>query len=218
MLELAGQFGVAIVGGDISRAPLVAITAAVFGSANRGKHLLTRSTARVGERVAVTGYLGAAAVGLEMLTKGLKFDPPAAASFRNAFLHPIPRVAEGQLLVAQGVKTAIDLSDGLVSDLNQICKASQVGARLEIERVPVEPGVKANFGDRALEMALAGGEDYELLFTAKAAVIDKVKQSAACPITVIGDIVADKEGLTLVDSQGKPVNLVRRGWEHFITR
>jgi thiamine-monophosphate kinase len=196
----------------------VAITIAVFGSANRSKRLLTRSTARGGERVAVTGYLGAAAAGLEMLTKGLKFAPPTTASFRNAFLHPIPRIAEGQLLIEQGVKTAIDLSDGLISDLNQICKASQVGARVEIERVPVEPGVKVEFGDRALEMALAGGEDYELLFTAKAEVIDKVKQSIACPVTVIGDIIAGEEGVILVDSQGDPVNLVQRGWEHFITR
>jgi thiamine-monophosphate kinase len=218
MLELAEQFGVAIVGGDISRAPLVAITIAVFGSTNQNKRILTRSTAKPGELVAVTGYLGAAAAGLEMLTKGLKFDPQTSACFRNAFLHPIPRIAEGQLLVEQGVKTAIDLSDGLVSDLNQVRKASEVGASVEIERVPIEPRVKAEFGDRALEMALGGGEDYELLFTAKAEVIDRVKQSAACPITVVGEILADDKGVILVDSQGQPVNLVRRGWEHFITR
>lgn len=217
MLELTKQFGVAIIGGDISRAPLVAITIAVFGSSQK-KQILTRSTARAGELVAVTGELGAAAAGLEMLTKGLRFDPQASACFRNAFLHPLPRIAEGQLLLEQGVRTAIDLSDGLVSDLNQICKASQVGARIEIERVPVEPGVKAGFGDRALEMALGGGEDYELLFTGKAGAIERVKRKAACPITVIGDIVAGDKGVTLVDSQGKPVNLVRRGWEHFITR
>jgi thiamine-monophosphate kinase len=217
MLELAGQFGVGIVGGDTSRAPLVAITVAVFGNSPK-KKILSRSSAKPGDMVAVTGYLGAAAAGLEMLTKGLKFDLLTTASFRGAFLHPLPRVAEGQLLVAQGVKTAIDLSDGLISDLNQICKASQVGARLDIERVPVEHGVKAEFGERALEMALGGGEDYELLFTARAEVIDKVKQSAACPITVIGEILAGDKGVTLVDSQGNPVNLVRRGWEHFITR
>ncbi len=217
MLELAKQFGVAIIGGDISRAPLVAITITVFGSSQK-KQVLTRSSAESGELVAVTGELGAAAAGLEMLTKKLKFDPQATTCFRNAFLHPIPRVAEGRLLVEQGVKTAIDLSDGLVSDLNQICKASQVGARIEIERVPVEPRVKAHFSERALEMALAGGEDYELLFTAKAKVIDKVKQSAACPITVIGEILAGNKGVTVVDSRGKPLKFTRRGWEHFITR
>jgi thiamine-monophosphate kinase len=217
MLELAKQFGVAIIGGDISRASLVVITITVFGSSQK-RQLLTRSTAKAGELVAVSGQLGAAAAGLEMLTKGLKFDPEISASFRNAFFHPLPRIAEGQLLVEQGVKTAIDLSDGLVSDLNQICQASQVGARIEIERVPVEPGVKATFGDRALEMALAGGEDYELLFTAKAEVIERVKRKAACPIAVIGEILAGDKGITMLDSQGKPFKLDKAGWEHFITR
>jgi len=219
MLDLAQQFGVAIIGGDISRAPLVVITIAVLGSTkDQSQRILTRSTARQGELVAVTGYLGAATAGLEMLTKRLKFDSQATAGFRQAFLRPYPRIAEGQLLVEQGVKTAIDLSDGLISDLNQVCKNSRVSARIEVERVPIEPRVKAEFGDRALELALSGGEDYELLFTARAEVIDGVKRKAACPITVIGEILAGNKGVTVVDSQGKPVNLSRRGWEHFITR
>jgi thiamine-monophosphate kinase len=219
MLDLAKQFGVAIIGGDISRAPLVAITIAVLGSTqDQSKRMLTRSTARQGELVAVTGYLGAAAAGLEMLTKGLKFDPQATTCFRNAFLHPVPRIAEGQLLVNQGVKTAIDLSDGLISDLNQVCKASQASARVEIERVPIEPRVKAGFGERALELALSGGEDYELLFTGRAEVIDRVKRKATCPITVIGEIVTGNKGVTVVDGQGKSVSLTKRGWEHFINR
>ena len=219
MLELAREYRVAIVGGDIVSAPLVVITITILGSTkDRDKHILTRSAAEPGELVAVTGELGTAAAGLEMLTKKLQFDPQATACLDRAFLHPYPRIAEGQLLVDQGVKTAIDLSDGLISDLNQICKASQVSARVEIDRVPIEPIVKAQFSEKALELALSGGEDYELLFTARAEVIDKVKRAAACPITVIGEIVAGKEGVTLVDSQGNPFNLGKAGWEHFITR
>ena len=217
MLDLAQQWGVAIIGGNISRAPLVTITITVLGNSPK-KQILTRATARPGELVAVTGYLGTAAAGLEMLTKGLKFDSQASACFRQAFLHPYPRIAEGQMLVEQGVKTTIDLSDGLISDLNQICKSSQVSARVEVERVPIEPTVKTHFGERALELALSGGEDYELLFTGKAEVIDRVNRKAAGPITVIGEIEAGREGVTLVDSQGKPINLTKRGWEHFITR
>ncbi len=219
MLELAREYRVAIVGGDIVSAPLVVITITILGSTkDRDKHILTRSAAEPGELVAVTGELGTAAAGLEMLTKKLQFDPQATACLDRAFLHPYPRIAEGQLLVDQGVKTAIDLSDGLISDLNQICKSSQVSARVEIDRVPIEPIVKAQFSEKALELALSGGEDYELLFTARAEVIDKVKRAAACPITVIGEIVAGKEGVTLVDSQGNPFNLGKAGWEHFITR
>ena len=216
MLELAREYGVAIIGGDTSRAPIVAITITILGS-SRKKQLLTRSTARPGEIVAVTGYLGAAAAGLEMLTKKLKFEPQSTACFRAAFLHPHPRIAEGRLLVEQGVKTAIDISDGLIADLNQICKASQVGARIEADRVPVEPLVKAGFSEKSLELALSGGEDYELLFTAGAEVIDRVKRTASCPITAIGETTAGK-GVTIVDRRGNPIHVGKAGWEHFTTR
>jgi thiamine-monophosphate kinase len=219
MIELAQQFGVAIVGGDTSSAPLVAVNITILGSARSESNILTRSAARAGDRVAVTGYLGAAAAGWEMLTQELQFDPEATAGLKRACLHPYPRIAEGQLLVDQGVKTAIDISDGLISDLNHICKASQVGARIEVDRVPIAPAVKANFGDRALELALSGGEDYELLFTASTKVIDKIRATASCPITVIGEIVADKTGrITLVDRQGNPFRLDKKGWEHFTSR
>ena len=219
MLDLAGQYGVIIVGGDVSRAPVVAITITILGSTKDGdKNMLTRSTAKPGEQVAVTGYLGAAAAGLEMLQKKLKFDPPAAARFKQAFLYPYPRIAEGQLLLEQGVKTAIDISDGLISDLNHISKASKVSARVEVERVPIEPMVKEGFDEkRALELALSGGEDYELLLTAGAEVIDRVKKTASCPITVIGEIAAGK-GVTVVDRQGKPIDVGQAGWEHFTTK
>ena len=218
MIKLAQQFGVAIIGGDTNSAPLVAITITILGcTRNRDKHILTRSAAQPGEQVAVTGYLGAAAAGLEMLTKQLQFDLEATALLKRAFLHPYPRLAEGQLLIDKGVKTAIDISDGLISDLNQVCKSSQVGARIEIDHVPIQPTVKANFSQKSLELALSGGEDYELLFTASAEVIDKVKRAAFCPITVIGEIVADNK-ITLVDSQGNPLDFGKAGWEHFITR
>ncbi len=220
MIELAQQSGVAIVGGDTSSAPMVAITITVLGSTrSQDKHILTRSAAKPGDKVAVTGYLGGAAAGSEMLTKKLPFDPEATASLKRAFLHPYPRIAEGQLLIEQGVKTAIDISDGLISDLKQICKASQVSARIEVDRVPIEPTVKAKFIDTYLELALSGGEDYELLFTGSTDVIDKVRKAASCPITIIGEIIADKLGeVTLVDSKGNTVNLGRAGWEHFATR
>ena len=220
MMEGAQEFGVAIAGGDTSSAPLVIITITILGSTkSQTQHILTRSGAKPGEKVAVTGELGAAAAGSEMLTKQLQFDADTANCLRRAFLHPCPRIAEGQLLVEQGVKTAIDISDGLISDLTHLCKASQVSARIEIDRVPVPPVVNANFGDRALELALSGGEDYELLFTGSSEIIDKVTRAAACPVTVIGEIVADEPGkITLVDRQGNPVSLHKAGWEHFTTR
>jgi len=216
MIELAQKSGVAIVGGDTSSAPLVAISITILGSnRSQDKNILTRSGARAGDRIAVTGHLGAASAGWEMLTKKLQFDAEATAHLKEAFLHPYPRIAEGQLLLDQGIKAAIDISDGLVSDLNHICQASQLGARIDVDRVPLHPDVKANFGDRALELALSGGEDYELLFTGSTEAIDRIRKIAPCQITVIGEMVGKESELTLVDSQGNPFKLRKQGWEHF---
>jgi thiamine-monophosphate kinase len=133
-----------------------------------------------------------------------------------AFLHPNPRVAEGQLLARLGVKAAIDISDGLISDLSHICQSSHAGARVAVDRLPVAPAVKASFGEESLELALVGGEDYELLFTASAETIEKITDEARCPVTVIGDITADKTGkIDLVDRRGKPFPLDKIGWDHF---
>lgn len=217
MVQLARQFGVAIVGGDTNRASIIVIDVFVLGSTKTKKqNLLTRSAAKPGDRIAVTGYLGGAAAGLEMLKNNLRFDKEITTALRKAFLQPYPRVAEGQILVKRGVKAAIDISDGLIRDLGHICQASQVGAHVETDKVPVHPQTKANFGDRALGMALAGGEDYELLFTARAEVIDKVKAAAPCPITIIGEITPDEEHrVTLVDKRGNPISQPRTGWDHF---
>jgi len=214
MIELAQQFQVAIVGGDTCQAPVVSITLTVFGST--GEHLLTRSTARPGDKVAVTGYPGSAAAGLEMLTHQLQFAPEVAAYLNNAFRRPQPRIAEGQLLVRQGVATAIDISDGLLSDLRQICRASRVSARVETGCLPLHPVIRDNFGDRALALALAGGEDYELLFTASSDIINGVKKEAPCPVAIIGEITAGRaDEVNVVDTSGNPVNLRGTGWEHF---
>lgn len=217
MIELAKKYEVAIIGGNMSSAPIVTVHTTVLGSAINGeKMLLTRSSAKPGDKIAVTGYLGGAAGGLEMLTKHLKFGKKDMESLRRAFSRPEPRVSEGQLLVKQGVRAGMDISDGLLSDLRHICQASKVGARVEFGHVPVHPAVKANFGDRALELAVAGGEDYELLFTASEEVIEKVKAALSTRVTVIGEITAAKPGeITLVDRKGKSVDLSRMGWNHF---
>ena len=218
MLELARQFDVAIVGGDTCRAPLVAIAVTVLGSAVDDA-ILTRSAAVPGDKIAVTGSLGGAVGGLAMLKNNLAFSADDTHHLREAFQRPVPRINEGRLLVKQGVKAAIDISDGLVADLGHICQESGVGARVEIERVPVHPAVRANFGAEGLEMALSGGEDYELLFTAGGEVIEKIKNAASCPVTVIGEIVAENAGeVALIDKAGKTFTLSRVGWEHFSAR
>ncbi len=219
MIELAGQHDVAIAGGNISQAPLVVINVAATGSATAGDKILRRSGARPGDKIAVSGHPGTAAAGLEMLTTGTPFDTKTQAVLSNAFLRPQPRLALGQLLVKRGVAAAIDLSDGLLADLGHICRASGFGARIEIEQLPVHSAVKSNFHNRATELALSGGEDYELLFTASAEKIDRIAAEAGLPITIIGEIVTGPPGdITLVDRDRKPHKPRQAGWEHFAAR
>jgi thiamine-monophosphate kinase len=217
MFDIAGKFGLAIVGGDTVGSPVVFISVTVIGSSGaNNKNMLRRSAAKPGDKIAVTNYLGASAAGLEILRKNLKFSAKFSKQLRQAHLTPNPRVAEGQLLVAKGIKCGMDISDGLVGDLQHICQESKVGAQINVDLVPVAPAVRTCFGERALALALTGGEDYELLFTAGPQVMNRVKKALPCPVTVIGEITAEKAGkVKLVDSHGKPFRLKKTGWDHF---
>jgi thiamine-monophosphate kinase len=215
MIELAQQSGVAIAGGNISRSPLVSITITVIGE-SINHNILKRSAGRPGDAIAVTGYLGSAAAGLEILTTKLKFKAPAVRYLKNAFLHPLPRIKEGQCLVKHGVAAAIDISDGLLADLRHICEASHVSARVITDLLPVHDAVKANFKEKALALVLGGGEDYELLFTGSAGTIKEIKDELDCPVTIIGEITGGEPGkISLVDAAGNPVKIGQTGWEHF---
>jgi len=215
MIEAARQYRLAIVGGNISRAPEISITATVLGISADDK-ILRRDTALAGDIVAVTGYLGSASAGREMLTKKLKFKPEAMKYLRDAFLHPVPRIAEGQLLVKHGITTAIDISDGLLADLRHICKASRVSAKIDISLLPAHEIVKTNLSKKAVNLALGGGEDYELLFTGRAVIIEKIKSEISCPVTSIGEITAGEPGkIDLRDAGGNPVKVKNTGWSHF---
>jgi len=215
LAHFARQCGVAIVGGNISTAPIVVITGTVIGRA-RGATILRRSTASPGERIAITGYPGLSAAGLEMLTRKTVMDQEVAEILRRAHFRPVPRIREGQVLVDHGIRTAIDTSDGLVADLDHICEMSRVNARIWVDRVPVHRVLKAHFPNHR-ELTLCGGEDYELLFTADEDRLARVKLALDCPVTVIGEITEDaqKPRVTVVDSKGSAVQYDRRGWQHF---
>jgi thiamine-monophosphate kinase len=215
MMHLAEEFEVAIVGGNVAAAPNVVVTVTIIGS-SKGGDLLKRSTACPGQQVAVTGYLGSSAAGLEMLEGRAISDSRASDLLRRAHFNPVPRVREGQILIEQGVRTAIDVSDGLVADLGHICEASKVNAKIRLEQVPVHPAVIANFPNHR-DLALFGGEDYELLFAADTATIDRAKRALACPVTAIGDITEEtsRTRVTVVDRDGQTIPYKRGGWDHF---
>ena len=215
MMHLAKEFGVAIIGGNVATAPNVVITVTIIGC-SKGKAILKRSTASSGDQIVVTGYLGLSAAGLEMFKGKPIPDPEISDILRRAHFKPVPKVKEGQILIEQGVKTAIDISDGLVADLDHICESSKVNAKIKIEQVPVHPVVIANFPNHQ-ELALCGGEDYELIFTADEATVARAKQALNCPVTVIGDITDEKlpTRVTVFDSKGNIIPYKKGGWEHF---
>jgi thiamine-monophosphate kinase len=215
MMELARQFNVSIIGGNISRSMEVSVTITVIGS-SIDRAILRRSAAKPGDMIAVTGYPGSAAAGLEMLSKRLRFKPEVSRYFQDAFLRPAPRVTEGQLLVKHGIAAAIDISDGLLADLRHVCEASRVSARVITDFLPIHDMVQANFKEKALALSLGGGEDYELLFTGSDAAIKEVKDELNCPVTAIGEITEGEPGkIHLVDAAGRPVKIGRTGWTHF---
>jgi thiamine-monophosphate kinase len=215
LMHTAEVFAVAIVGGNIAAAPNVIITVTIIGH-TKGKAMLRRSTASPGEQIAVTGYVGLSAAGLEMLKGKAISDSEAVDLLRRAHFKPMPRVREGQVLIDHGVKTAIDISDGLIADLDHICQSSNVNAEIKVGQVPVHPVVTANFANYQ-DLALHGGEDYELLFTADEPTIARARQALGCPVTVIGSITRQElpTRVTLLDNKGNIIPYRRRGWEHF---
>jgi len=214
LFALADEHGIALVGGDTTQGPLnLCIT--VMGEAPAGSALL-RSGARAGDDLYVSGLLGDARLALEVFRGKLSLSGEAFEQVRRAMECPTPRVALGQAL--RGVATsAIDVSDGLAGDLGHVLRRSKVGATLNVDALPRSSVLEAQTLDLRREMGLAGGDDYELVFTAPLAARDAVAQAAATsstPVTRIGSIEAEP-GLRLIDSSGAPLALSFASFDHF---
>jgi thiamine-monophosphate kinase len=226
MAEIAVQYDTTVVGGDVVSSPkacMVGVT--VYGESHSADSsmLLRRSAARPGDLVAVTGTVGGSGAGLAMMLESLVFQPDITAVLRRYHSRPLPRVIEGTRLVEMGVKAAMDVSDGIVGDLQKICLASVVSARLNEARMPVPAEVRQAFPDRWPEFALYSGEDYELLFTAPAPVmagaITALGEPGLAGASVIGEITDGHPGqVTLIDNDGKERLANRGGWDHFASQ
>ena len=215
MMEFGNKHGVAIVGGDIVRSPVVFVTVGLTG-VSEGNPML-RSAAKPGDLIGVTGYLGGSAGGLEVMMKDIPTEGEAAEYLKAAHRRPEARIDEGRVLCQHGVRTAIDISDGLIDDLSKVCEASGVASRLDADQVPVHPALKEVFPERYMDMALSGGEDYQLLFTAREGLMEQVRSSLGSPSTVVGEIVPGGSGqVTIVNSKtGEKLKAPRGGWDHF---
>ncbi|MCD6232242.1 thiamine-phosphate kinase [Candidatus Aerophobetes bacterium] len=216
--EIASQYRVNIVGGNIVHSPFFTITISLIGEVKR-ENILLRSGAREGDLIYTTGEIGSSRAGLDCLRKpDLKIDLKKREFLERKHLLPSPRLREGQILAKERVVTsAIDISDGLISDLRRITEESRVGAILWEERIPisaVSEEVAKRVGASSLEWALYGGEDYELLFTVpedKREEIEKLGFS----VYLIGKILEKEEGISLIKKRGKRISLQEKGYDHF---
>jgi thiamine-monophosphate kinase len=219
MSRAARAFGLVLAGGDTTINPEAAINLTVIGEVVPGRTVL-RSGARPGDMICVSGTLGEAELGLLLLRQVL----PVGRKWRGLLqkhLYPEPQLALGAWLARNGKATAmIDTSDGLSTDLANLCKASGVGAKLWAGKIPkvVLPSGLQKLGLDPLRLALDGGEDYELLFT----VPRRQARHLPCavrgvPITVIGEVTRSKR-ILLIDDAGRMKTLPAQGWDPFRKR
>ncbi len=191
--------GCPIIGGDLTGGTTLSITVTVLGSAVRP---LTRSGARIGDRVYVTGTLGGPGAAVRAWLSGRK---PSDVD-RARFAQPVPRIEEALALAARGATSAIDISDGLMADLAHVAAASSVRIEIELERIPHLAGVSA------LDAA-SSGEEYELAVTASSLDTHALAGDLGLPLTEIGRIVAGPTGVVLLD-KGNPI-AIPAGYDHF---
>ena len=214
LLALADAFGCELVGGDTTRGPLN-ICIGVFGEVPAGQALL-RSGARAGDDVYVSGALGDARLALEVFRGTLALPGDAFAAVRLAMEQPQPRVALG--IALRGVaSSAIDISDGLLGDLAHVLQRSAIGATIEVDSLPRSAVLAAQPLAVQRDCTLAGGDDYELLFTAAPAQAGAVMSAAAradVAVTRIGQIDA-APGLRLHDATGQPLAQTYPSFDHF---
>lgn len=220
---LAKRIGVTLIGGDISRTPNeLVVDSIVLGEVDAG-HAVLRSGARPGDLIYVTGSLGGAAAGLRLLESGqslVEGESSPATAVISRQLRPEPQTAWGEFLGRERLATSmIDLSDGLSSDLRHLWEASDVGVVIEAESIPTDPALSTIEPDRmkALDLALNGGEDFELLFTISPDNERKLpRELEGIPVTKIGRIGGPINGIGL-EFADRRVPLVPGGFEHFGT-
>ena len=212
LAKIAKEFGIALIGGDTTSGPLT-ISLTLLGEVSVGG-ALQRDGAKAGDSIYVTGTLGDGAAGLDTLQHaGVEKD---TQRLLERFYRPQPQVQAGQKL--QGIASAcIDISDGLISDLGHICKASGVSANIDSKRLPIHPEVTRRFPQQALNWALVGGDDYQLCFTVAKSNLDRIDRlirQGELDATMVGKIQPKIEAIfpVMVDKLSAKLN---GGFDHF---
>ncbi|HIG41271.1 MAG: thiamine-phosphate kinase [bacterium] len=214
--HMVEHYRLPLIGGNLSRGQL-SITINIMGMVPAGQALL-RSGAQVGDDIYVSGFLGDAAGGLELVKNvpSTNTDNRHFSQLIARYTHPVARLDVGQALLGLA-SAAIDISDGFAADLAHLCSASGVGSSIIVDSLPVSEALRLTFGaEKARTMAIQGGDDYELCFTVPhrwSERVTKIGQSIGCPITRIGTINADKS-VNILDRDGRRVPHTT-GYRHF---
>ncbi len=216
LFEQINYYDMQLIGGDTTRGPL-SMTLGIYGYVPAGR-ALKRSGAKPGDWIYVTGTPGDSAAGLAILQNRLRVENEQDAQWLlKRHLRPTPRILHGQAL-RDLASAAIDLSDGLSSDLGHIVKASNCGAMLDMDAMPFSDAMRRHVEpEQALRWALAGGEDYELCFTVperNRGALDVAIGHLGVPFTCVGQMSADVEGIQF-SRDGKPVSFDLKGYDHF---
>ncbi|TYK65638.1 thiamine-phosphate kinase [Colwellia echini] len=214
VFELCEFYNVQLIGGDTTQGPL-SITITAQGLTPKDSYL-SRSGAKAGDWLYVTGDLGDAALALQQITGKVELEPQHISSIKAKLDFPKPRVLAGQTL-REYASAAIDLSDGLIADLGHICQASNVGANIVLDAIPLSTIMRESLLiDDALSLALSGGDDYELLFTVSEdnkVGMETAMSHAGTPITCIGQLNTSRTISTTLNN--KPTSIKANGFEHF---
>jgi thiamine-monophosphate kinase len=213
LTRVAAETGTTLAGGDVTRAPALSLAVTVVGHAEKADDLVTRSGARPGDALVVTGELGGAAAGLQLLESSTSLrssfvghsptNSERSAALIARQLEPRPRLEAGRALAKAGATAMIDLSDGLGGDAGHIASASGVGLRIDAATLPITPGVAevaGAAGKDPLQLAVSGGEDYELLAALPPDLLDAatvaVEKASGTKLTRVGEVVAG-EGIEI---------------------
>lgn len=216
--SLASKSGVSLVGGDTNVADSVVISVCVIG--HTVGQPITRDGAKVGDDIYVTGTLGDSALALDLLMRNEAApNNRAVAHLLSRHRLPTPRLKAGALLSKQKLaKAMIDVSDGLLQDLGHLCKASGVGALVQVESLPLSAAYRSVAANHRTRYAAIGGEDYELLFCVRRkdrSRLQRLKHRLDVPITHIGRCVDASQGVQMIDANRRPVRIKATGYDHF---
>ena len=218
MMDACEAGGCAIAGGDIVRSDTLFVTVALQGVAGPNEVIAHPQRGVRGRRA--RGYRLPWLLGRRTETparprRSVRHQPRAREYLTAAHNRPNPRTQAGQTLRKLGVRCAMDVSDGLVADVEKLCATSKVSASIDIDSVPVHPFLKETFPDSWSQLALTGGEDYELVFTANQATMRAVVNELGELVKVIGRIEPGDGSVRVEDASGREIHIESSGWNHF---